>query len=64
MSRQISRSRSRLLRLEGGVETKSRNFDLDRRDYDFKSVKIFLTVKISFFFDEIENLDRDTIEKN
>jgi hypothetical protein len=47
MSQQISRSRSRLLGLESGVETKSRL--LDRQDKLFESVKIFSTVETYFF---------------
>jgi len=40
-SRQISRSRSRLLRLESGVETKLRYLDLDRRDQLFVDVETY-----------------------
>ncbi len=47
MSRQISRSRSRLLGLEGGIETKSRYLNLDRRDQLFESVEIYSTVETS-----------------
>jgi hypothetical protein len=59
MSQHISGSRSRLLRLKGGVVTKLRF--LDFRDQDFESVEIFSTVETNLF---PESLDRDHIETN